>query len=231
MSDSTLNSFLASGTTTARNAFTPSPPTPAAGADLAYLWWDTTLNALYAWDGAAWQATGGGGGGGDLTLISRQTISVATPTITFSAIPGTYRDLLLSTTIRGTHNAASTELHVTFNGDTGANYDSFRNNTFGAAVTYGGTYMDVAAISAATSPANTPSQDEYVIANYVSTTFHKVITGNGGFKLANSGGGNINGEAITGYWRNTAAITQIDLNLTADNFEVGTDVALYGRGS
>lgn len=65
MADSTLNSFLATGTTTQRLAFTPSPPTPASGPTPEYVWWDTTLQALYAWNAgtAAWVAAGGGGSG------------------------------------------------------------------------------------------------------------------------------------------------------------------------
>jgi hypothetical protein len=62
MSDTTLNRFLASGTTAERTAFVPDPPTPASGPDPGYLFWDTDLSALYTWDGGAWVAAGGGGG-------------------------------------------------------------------------------------------------------------------------------------------------------------------------
>ena len=63
MTDSSLNAFLASGTTTARLAFTPSPPTPASGPSPGYLWWDTTLQQEFAWDAgsASWKATGNNG--------------------------------------------------------------------------------------------------------------------------------------------------------------------------
>jgi len=50
MSDTTLNRFLGSGTTTERLAFVPAPPTPAAGPHPGYTFWDTTLQALYAWN-------------------------------------------------------------------------------------------------------------------------------------------------------------------------------------
>lgn len=61
MSDTTLNRFVASGTTAERGAFTPTPPTPASGPDPGYVWFDTDLNALYSWDGANWVAIGGTG--------------------------------------------------------------------------------------------------------------------------------------------------------------------------
>lgn len=61
MADSTLNQFVASGTTAERTAFVPTPPSPASGPDPGYLWWDTDLQAEYAYDfgTAAWVATAG----------------------------------------------------------------------------------------------------------------------------------------------------------------------------
>jgi hypothetical protein len=63
MADLTLNRFHASGSTADRTAFTPTPPTPASGPDHGYTWFDTDDSTFYAWDGAAWVATGGGGSG------------------------------------------------------------------------------------------------------------------------------------------------------------------------
>jgi hypothetical protein len=58
MADSTLNRFLASGTTAQRTAFVPSPPTPASGPAPGYVWFDTTLQQEFAWNGSAWVSTG-----------------------------------------------------------------------------------------------------------------------------------------------------------------------------
>ncbi len=94
MSDTTLNRFLATGTTTQRLAFTPSPPTPASGPTPEYLWWDLTLQALYAWDAGsvAWVAVGAGGSGtvthtGALTS-GKAIIGNGTADITVSAATG-----------------------------------------------------------------------------------------------------------------------------------------------
>src|SRR5690349_20245162 len=67
MADSTLNRFLASGTTAERTAFTPTPPTPASGPDPGYFWYDTDDGETYAWDGAAWVSSAGAGGITQLT--------------------------------------------------------------------------------------------------------------------------------------------------------------------
>ena len=79
MADSTLNRFIASGTTAERTAFVPSPPTPASGPDPGYLWWDTDLQSEFAYDFglAAWVATGGGGGGsGTVTSVAMTVPSI-----------------------------------------------------------------------------------------------------------------------------------------------------------
>ena len=62
MSDQLLSQFLQSGTTAARTAFTPDPPSPAGGERLTYLWFDEDLQALYAWDdnASAWVVSGTG---------------------------------------------------------------------------------------------------------------------------------------------------------------------------
>lgn len=61
MSDTTLNQFLARGTSAQRVAFTPSPPTPAAGPSSGYSWFETDTGLLYAWNGSAWQKASTGG--------------------------------------------------------------------------------------------------------------------------------------------------------------------------
>ncbi len=64
-SDTTLNRFVARGTTAQKNAFTPSAPTPASGPSPGYVWFDTDLAALYCYDfgGAAWVACSAAGTG------------------------------------------------------------------------------------------------------------------------------------------------------------------------
>lgn len=62
MSDTALNKIIQYGTTAQRTAFTP---TPAAGSQVLYIWYDTTLTSLFIWDGSAWVLiTGSGGTGG-----------------------------------------------------------------------------------------------------------------------------------------------------------------------
>lgn len=63
MSDVLMNQFVARGTAAERGAFTPDPPTAAAGPDHGYLWYETDTGDLYAWDGSGWQSVNLTGGG------------------------------------------------------------------------------------------------------------------------------------------------------------------------
>lgn len=48
MSDVTLNRYMASGTAAERAAFTPDPPSPSAGPNPLYLWYETDTGDTYA---------------------------------------------------------------------------------------------------------------------------------------------------------------------------------------
>ena len=64
MSDTAINKILQYGTTAARVAFTPSP---AAGSQVLYLWYDTdSAPDTYVWNGAAWVQINPAAGGGDV---------------------------------------------------------------------------------------------------------------------------------------------------------------------
>jgi hypothetical protein len=64
MTDSALNYYLASGTNAARLAFTPSPPTPAAGPNNLYIWYETDTGDTYGYHGGTWSKVNTGGGSG-----------------------------------------------------------------------------------------------------------------------------------------------------------------------
>ena len=92
MSDVILNKFVASGTAVERAAFTPDPPTPGAGPDHGYFWFETDTGALYAWNptGPAWELVTPAGGGitqltGDVTAgpgVGSQAATIANDSVT-----------------------------------------------------------------------------------------------------------------------------------------------------
>ena len=54
--DALLNQFISQGTAAERAAFTPTPPTPIAGPEVGYYWFETDTGDTYSWNmgGAAW---------------------------------------------------------------------------------------------------------------------------------------------------------------------------------
>lgn len=163
-------------------------------------------------------------------LISEQTPS-GTGTVTFSSIPTIYRDLKVVVRGRGATAATFVAVTLQFNADTGANYDRQRlgvnNVSITGASNVAQTSLQVGAIAAATATANEAGAVRVDIYDYRGTTFEKVTTSQDGYRTSAVGAGQ-NAEFYSGAWRNTAAITQIDMILAAGNFVAGSVVSLYG---
>lgn len=62
MAADTINEFVGSGTAAEMAAYVPDPPVTVNPPDCGFVYFNTTDGLLYAWDGAAWVATGGGAG-------------------------------------------------------------------------------------------------------------------------------------------------------------------------
>lgn len=163
-------------------------------------------------------------------LISEAT-PTGTGTVTFSSIPGTYRDLRVVIRGRGTQAAGETGVTMIFNGDTGANYNRQTMNadftTLSATSSAGSNSVPVGNLAAGSSPSDRSSSIELRIYDYRGTTFQKQVQGLAGSSDADTAGGQALGVR-SATWRSTAAITQIDISLAAGNYVAGTVVSLYG---
>jgi len=159
--------------------------------------------------------------GSTYTPIATTTLGSATPSYTFSSISGSYTDLVLVAAMQRTGSAANCLIRV--NGDSGSNY-SF---TF--------LYGDgSAADSSALSNQNQMQMDSRsyppasgfnnMIANFQNysnaTTYKTVIS-----RSNETSGGT---EAFVNLWRNTAAITSIEVRIGSGNFATGSTFTLYG---
>jgi len=175
-------------------------------------------------------ANGAGGGGGSLSLISTVTTSASQATVTFSSIPGTFKDLILVVNARGTASTTAVNVLLRMNGDTGANYSYERINPFGSAFAAAGTSMEVATINAATALAIRGTSFEAAVFNYADTLFHRQMTCFQYMGVTNTAS-NFFQTSTGGFWNNTTnAITQLDLLLSSGAFVDGSIVSLYGRG-
>lgn len=157
-------------------------------------------------------------------VINTQTLGTATADVYFNSIPQTYTDLVL--VISG-NSASYFNTAFRLNSDSGSNYSwtelystgssvvsgRISSNTFGRFDNYGG--MDT-------------TGRNIIVANFMnysnSTTYKTVID------RANNAGGTYPGAQINmNLWRNTAAITAINvLSSTGANFSIGSTFTLYG---
>lgn len=175
----------------------------------------------------------GGGGGGGRTLIDEQILGVDTTTITFASIPGSYRNLVLHITARGAAAPAAVEVRAQFNNDTGNNYDTQRHAVVNTASS-GAQYIANASamigfIAAGNTAAGEVGVRMIVIPQYANTTWRKQFYADGGYRnTVDASGGKVL-EHTQGSWRNTAAITEIDLFLSSGDFEDGSIFTLWGE--
>jgi hypothetical protein len=165
------------------------------------------------------------------TLISSNVLSATAASVTFSAIPSTYTDLVLRTSTRvdrainGPHNCL-----VTVNGSSTSDYSYTNLISFGTTISTVNASAQNNALTYATgnsSTANTFSNNELYFPNYAgslnkicSTTDVVENSTNTDFEYA---------YGVRAQLRsNTAAITSIKLNTNGYNYMIGSSFYLYG---
>jgi parallel beta-helix repeat protein len=169
---------------------------------------------------------GSGGGSSDFVKITEVVVGSAVPTVTFSSIPATYRNLKLVVT--GRTSAGGTDFSATFNGDVGANYQAvlvFNGSGAGASTGFSQTSVAIGSTASSAAPANQAGVSEIMIYDYSGTTFFKSVTGMT-HRLDGVATAYIIWYAAT--WNSTAAINAIALAAGAGNFVTGSVFTLYG---
>ena len=150
-------------------------------------------------------------------------------TISFSSIPATYKHLQIRFIARVTNADTANNQFLQFNSDTGANYSWHLIEGDGAAATSNGlanyNYTFAGRVSAATAAAGIMGVGIIDILDYANTNKYKTIKTLSG--QDRNGGGVARFDS--GNWRNTAAITSIQLiNSSTTNYTTDSQFALYG---
>lgn len=169
------------------------------------------------------------GGGGAYTKIEEKTPS-GVGTITFSSL-GSYTHLELIWTARGTELAASTNLEIQFNGDTGSNYYrqliAANNTGVAASQNLGASSATIGSATAANGPAGLVGGGTVKLFDYRGSTFVKIgITEDALFR--NTTSANTFVRQFTIGWNSTSPITSITLSLVSGDFVAGSKFSLYG---
>ena len=156
--------------------------------------------------------------------IATTTLGSAASSITFSSIPATYTDLRL-VLVGSRETAGSSDVLLRFNGTGGTAYSQ--------TILYGDGSSAASARDTSTSSINmtyfgvglTTGLRMYTadIFSYAGSTNKTALVESN--EDAN-GSGRV-GRRV-GLWRNTAAITQVSVTVSSDNFAIGTVATLYG---
>lgn len=152
------------------------------------------------------------------TPIANVTVSSATPSVTFSNIPNTYRDLIIVTNTLS--STGSPSLGFRFNSDSGTNYQRVFMYADGSATPVSGVATENV-LYIANTYTSTPSAIVAHIIDYRATNKYPMILSSWG---ANPG---LVVKQI-GRWINTNPITSIQIMQDAANITVGSVISLYG---
>ena len=158
------------------------------------------------------------------TLISSNILTTSAASVTFSAIPSTFTDLVVRVSLRATTANFANAFFVQLNG-LGTNQSArwlIGNGSAASSAAYAfiGGYTP-----AATATSNTFNSAEVYIPNYNSATNHPVST----FSVTeNNTTGSIFTTAQAGLWSSATAITSVKIQCDGDNFVAGSSFYLYG---
>ena len=160
------------------------------------------------------------------TLISSNVLTSSAASVTFSAIPSTYTDLVLRMSVRGNAGAYSSGYTLGFNGGAGGASWTYRrlygyDSTAGSDTGYGSIpYF----ITGTATTANTFSNEEIYIPSYLSST-NKPFSGS--HTAENNATTNWSISTTANLWSNTTAISSLSV-VSSGNFVSGSSFYLYG---
>ena len=159
-------------------------------------------------------------------LIASNTLSSSAASVTFSAIPNTFTDLVLKTSVRSTRSDRVTRnFYLQFNGDTSSNYSWTFVSNGGSSRGSSSTFSDIGYIPAGLTTANTFGSGDLYIPNYT-------VSQNKPFSSVDTSENNSSSDwyirATANLWRNTAAITSILIYPESDSMASGSSFFLYG---
>jgi hypothetical protein len=150
--------------------------------------------------------------------LATTTATGGETTISFTSISGSYTDLVLVSSLIAT---TPYEMFLQFNTDTGTNYSTIYMEGNGTAASSGKSTTSPNILVSYNSTSN-PTTVTINIQNYANTVTNKTV-------LARSSAASASVLSYVGMWRNTAAITSIQLKLTGGrSFSAGATFSLYG---
>jgi hypothetical protein len=154
--------------------------------------------------------------------IASTTLGTASNSVTFSAIPQTYTDLVLIVQVLS--NSINDDLYLRFDGDSSAVYSHtvLRGNGTGSATSTRGSGLSRARFSDNASPTTTTSTISVInIFSYSNANVFKTM-------LARTNNASTGTELFADLWRSTSAVDSIEVFPASGNMASGSTFVLYG---
>ena len=167
------------------------------------------------------------------TLIQSIVLAADTAAIDFQSIPATFTHLYVVGKVRVTSASLNVPVRIRLNNDSGSNYDWWYTEgiagiTYAVTAANATTYMSMSRVPGSTAAASEGCNFEFMLADYVRTTYNKTIHGRHTTYTGTAAAGQI-GMSFHGHWRNTAAVTRIALSdAGGGNMASGSRAELYG---
>lgn len=162
-----------------------------------------------------------------MQLIATATAPSAQAALEFTGIAGTFTDLLLVLSVRGSNSAVADELLLTFNNN-GSGYSSRELLGNGASPSSnsgsGQAFIPRIWVPLSTATSNTFGSGQIYIPNYSGST-NKSISSD---TVSENNATTAYQSIMAGLWANTAAITSIKVNFGSGNVVTGSTASLYG---
>jgi hypothetical protein len=158
---------------------------------------------------------------GTYTQISSYTTTGSQSSVTLSAIPGNYTDIIIVQNFKYSGTRAS--MTINYNGDVGANYANAYLGSNGATVTFGVYGSSTAADGELVSDAWQPVI--FQILDYANTTTYKTgyVRGN---SLGSTSSYDVHMYQVV--WNQTSAITSVKFTPANGTFTDGSTFIIYG---
>lgn len=148
--------------------------------------------------------------------LANITLGSSASSVTFSSIPGTYRDLII--VAAGTSVSSADDVRVYYNGDTtNGNYASVQ--MLGTGATAGSNTFLTAGVFA-----TDRSQIIFQIMDYSATDKHKTL-----LSRSDRPGATVQANAYR--WANTAAVNTVRIQMIGISFAAGATFNLFGIAS
>jgi hypothetical protein len=171
---------------------------------------------------------GGAGGGGAFEQIETVFGTGSSGTVTFSSIPATYKHLQIRISARSNDDNAISNLRMTMNGDSAANYSWHFLQGYGSGLwSSAGTSASLISLRDILSgtSGNLPGVVIIDLLDYTDTNKFKTVRALGGLT---NGSTQTQVSLISGNYRSTTAVSSLSLSIALGSFITSSRFTLYG---